>query len=899
MRLPLRHQILLVTLLPVLLIDGFFTFRHYTNEAEQANEQLVTKAEIISRHLATASELYLFSGDTAQIRRLLEQSIDDNDVTLASVYDSEGSLVAEARSASFDEYDIADYYYKRTAIRQQEPDFDDIFYTEAIDTGSPVEIGWVHLYLSQTALQKAISSALLESLLIFALILVIAAVLSELVSRRISHPISRLLTHVKRVESGELSQRIAEVDNNELGEVQVGFNQMTESLENSQHELNQRIAQATEQLNEAIADLEEKNDELSSARDEAQHANRIKSVFLANMSHEIRTPINGIHGFVGLLAEGKLDDTQKRYVDIIDKSVADLTNIINEILEFSKIESGKLRIVHEVFDLYDVVEQARDILYINTLSKSIECYLIIYADVPRRVIGDKLRLKQILLNLIGNAIKFTDSGKITIKMSVVDESTDETDILISVEDTGIGISEDDQHHLFEAFTQVENEENRRFQGTGLGLVISQNLASLLGGKISLKSELDKGSTFDVLLPMRKVDSTASNQPADIELSALAIAGGKTGLMEIASLLNRNGIVTETGLVDGPDQANLIKQTLENSLPLVDLVLIDNREMGIDPTTIITDSMLQQAKFIMLDRSSENLLSDIDNKIERVPVTISSQEFLQLLQNETTSHVTQYMPRPHEERPPQRVLLVDDNLVNLTLGEELLKNWGHLVTAESHSNKALELFKQQDFDFIILDIQMPEIDGITLMRQMRKFKPHSDSRYIAMTATVADEIDNQFIDSGFDYYIAKPIDRERFKNIVDGTEFDISGDTESGSPADNRESFDYDGSLMLSANKPELLKKILQMLLRDFPEFRQKLKQFQQSRDVSQLGPVVHKIHGVTCYCSLPKLRSMVSGVETRIVDMEEVELMELTEQLWHELQTVETEVNNCLQRMVA
>ncbi len=899
MRLPLRHQILLVTLLPVLAIDVFFTLRHYTNEAEQASEHLVSKAEITSRHLATAAELYLFSGDTAQIRRLLEQSTSDDDIILSSVYDSEGILVAEAKSATFNESEIADYYYKRTAIRLQDPGFKDIFYTESAGIESQNEIGWVNLYLSQTSLQNAVSGALLESLLLFAFILIIAAILSELVSRRISHPISQLLTHVKRVESGQLSHRIAEVDNNEMGEVQVGFNQMTESLQTSREELNQRIALATEQLNEAIADLEEKNDELSAARDEAQHANRIKSVFLANMSHEIRTPINGIHGFVGLLAESELNDTQKRYVDIIDKSVADLTNIINEILEFSKIESGKLRIVNEMFDLYDVVEQTRDILYINTLGKNIECYLIIYADVPRRVVGDKLRLKQILLNLIGNAIKFTDEGQITIKVSVVDESTEETDILISVEDTGIGISDEDQKHLFEAFTQVENEENRRFQGTGLGLVISRNLTSLLGGKLSMRSELHKGSTFEILLPMKKAEPLTGSQLSGNNLSALAISSGKTGLTEITSLLSRNGFLTESFLIEGSDRAMQINEILKHNLPPADIALIDNRELQINPATLITDGISQRAGIIMLDRENEGFLSGMRNNVLQVPVTISSQEFLRLVIDDSAQEVLPSMVYRSGERSAKRVLLVDDNPVNLTLGQELLMYWGHQVTAESQASRALEIFAGQTFDFVVLDIQMPEIDGVTLMQQMRKLKPQTTGKFIAMTATVVDEDDNQFIKSGFDFYVPKPINRERFRSIVEGGATSFSGDTDIRLSTNNRESFDYDGSLMLSANKPELLKKILQMLLRDFPEFRRILEDFRKSQDVEQLSSTIHKIHGVTCYCSLPKLRAMVSGVEIKIGEMSERDLLRFTEQLWSELRAVENEVNSRLEEMVA
>ena len=899
MRLALRHQILLITLLPVLVIDIFFTFRHYTSEAAQANAQLASKAEIISRHLASASEIYLFSGNVEQINRLLEQSISDPEVTLIKIHDRDGMLVAEARSEIFDGSEVAEYYYKRTPVSIQDPSFDDIFYTDFSDTGNPSELGWVHLYLSQKTLQQAISRALLESLLLFALILVLAAILSELVSRRISLPVSKLLAQVKKVESGDLYGRIDEIESNELGEVQRGFNQMTESLQNNQEQMNQRIAHATEQLNDAIADLEEKNIELSVARDEAQHANRIKSVFLANMSHEIRTPINGIHGFVGLLAEGKLDDTQKRYVEIIDKSVVDLTNIINEILDFSKIESGKLRVVSEVFDLYDVIEQTRDILYLSTLSKHIECYLIIYSDVPRRVVGDKLRLKQILLNLIGNAIKFTDEGYIAIKVSVADESTEETDVKISIEDSGIGISESDQQHLFEAFTQVENEENRRFQGTGLGLVISQNLASLLGGQIFMHSEPGRGSTFDVLLPLKKAAGDAADEISDDELTAMAIASTEYGLKETASLLARNGAVPETLLVSPANAGLQIRETLQQCHQMLDIISIDTRQLEVDPLQFIPTNIAKRTKIFMMVREGQIELPQSAQGSYRVPVTISSQQLFRLINEQSDNLTASMITGGATERQAKQVLLVDDNQVNLTLGEELLKNWGHQVTSESRAARALELFEAREFDFVILDIQMPEIDGVTLMHKMRLARPQAKCLFIAMTATVVDELENQFIASGFDYYLSKPIDKKRFRSIVEGRQLISSQASNQKIVPDTNLSFDYDGSLSLSTDKPELLKQILHILLRDIPGFRQQLQEYLEIADRDRLKTTIHKIHGVTCYCSLPRLKNMVAGVEDKLHDMTEEEVINLANTISGELLSVAAEVKSRLQKMVA
>jgi len=426
----IKNQILLITLIPVFLIDLFFTFSHINSSIEQASELLQSKGQIIARQIAGASEFNLFTGNDSQIEYLLQQSVDTDNIVRASIYDLRGKLIAESRSAAYQPSAATDYFYYRQPILAQSIEHSDIFAPDFDNALQTSGLGWVHLYISRQQLQQTIKGIIVDSIVFFVLILLMAVMLTVVISRRITQPIFRLMEHLKYVETGELGKTINPTETNEIGAVQQGFNQMTHALLTNRRHLNRRIEQATRQLNEAITELETKNRELGFARDEAQNANRTKSEFLANMSHEIRTPINGIKGFISLLSHSKLDHSQQRYVDIVLKSTGDLTNIVNEILDFSKMESGKLHIVEEEFDLYEVIEQTRDILFINVLTKNIDLNLIIYSDTPRRVVGDKLRLKQILLNLIGNAIKFTDRGRVLIRVSLADTDFDRADIEI-------------------------------------------------------------------------------------------------------------------------------------------------------------------------------------------------------------------------------------------------------------------------------------------------------------------------------------------------------------------------------------------------------------------------------------------------------------------------------------
>jgi len=369
---------------------------------------------------------------------------------------------------------------------------------------------------------------------------------------------------------------------------------------------------------------------LGFARDEAQNANRSKSEFLANMSHEIRTPINGIKGFISLLSQSELDHTQQRYVDIVLKSTSDLTNIVNEILDFTKMESGKLHVVEEAFDLYEVIEQTRDILFINILTKNIDLNLIIFSDTPRWLIGDKLRLKQIMLNLIGNAIKFTDRGRVVIKVSIEDQSLDQVDIEIIVEDSGIGISEEDQKNLFQAFSQVESSDSRRFTGTGLGLVISKNLAALMGGDITMHSELGRGSKFILHLPF-KISQSAGNQQAaeNIQIKALIFAAEEICLMETRTLFDRAGISTECSLIEprgGPDS---VVECIQRNLPYIDLLVIDLRHLNIPIEQVLDPDLSKTVRVILMN---------YDRAVEPVS-TLPGVEFVSIINNQSIDRGT--------------------------------------------------------------------------------------------------------------------------------------------------------------------------------------------------------------------------------------------------------------------
>lgn len=865
-RLGIKYQILLITFIPAFLIDAFFTYSHITTSFTQEQELLQSKGRIISKQIAGASEFNLFSGNDQQIQYILDQTVDTDDIILASIYNVQGDLIAESMSNRYRAEMATDYYYYHQAILSRSILVSDVFSPDQIEGPQDSTIGWVHIYLSREQLEANKTKTIQDSVLFFIFVLVMTLILTVIISRGITTPIFKLVEHLRRVETGHLGELIEPVELNEIGAVQQGFNRMTQALVTNRKHLNERIQQATQQLSEAITDLETKNRELGFARDEAQDANRIKSEFLANMSHEIRTPINGIKGFINLMAQSDLTARQKRYADIILKSTNDLTNIIEEILDFSKLESGKLQVIEDEFDLYDLIEQTRDILFINVINKNIDLILIIYSDTPQFVSGDKLRLKQVLLNLMGNAIKFTDQGEVVIRVQLEQESDNEAEVLITVEDTGIGISEKDQKELFTAFGQVESASNRRYSGTGLGLVISKNLVNLMGGDITMESRFGEGSVFSVRLPLSiPLKQHTEEDTGDSEISALIFASTPICLQEVQSLYDRAGVTTEGNLINPKRPVDAIRDIIQQSRQLIDVLVLDLRHLIFNLNEIIDARQLGNLKVIVM-HYDQSLVPNLDiQNYEFISIITTSSQLRMLLNARPIDSYTEITVNPQQSSSiSKRVLLVDDNIINLKLGGELIRLWGHQATEAQHAQEALTQYRKNNFDLIILDIQMPDIDGTDLLKMMREEKPDDTTPVVALTANIMPGEAERLMKLGFDYYLSKPVEEEKLKAILD--ENYLENDIPAAEPKiigdfNKLPSIDLKKSLLLSANSESLLRQILEILLREIPTYQRQLREALKQPDRNKISMVVHKIHGVTCYASLPKLREQVVTIQ--------------------------------------
>lgn len=879
----IKGRVLLLTLLPTsllaLVLGGYFTWVQLSG----LQAQLLQRGEMLAEHLAPLAAPALERQDQDLLERIAQQALEHPDVRAVTFLAAERTQLAHAGpsmlNASPDSQTGISLLSGQDATRFLLPVYDQHLAISgkmdgARNTGL---LGWVELELSHQGTLLIGYRSLFTSLLLIIGGLAVTALLALRMSRSINEPLREIKAGVAQLKDGNLETRLPPLGSHEMDELASGINRMAEALQNAQEELQHSIEQATEDVRQNLETIEIQNIELDFARKEALEASRIKSEFLANMSHEIRTPLNGILGFTNLLQKSELSPRQQDYLATIEKSADSLLGIINEVLDFSKIEAGKLVLESIPFNLRDLLQDTLTILAPAAHEKQLELVSLIYRDTPLALRGDPQRLKQVLTNLVSNAIKFTREGTIVMRAMVEDETTDSTQLRISVMDTGIGLSDEELRALFQAFSQADNSLNRQAGGTGLGLVISKRLIEQMGGEIGVDSTPGEGSEFWISLTLPKARDDAEDLPRapllgrhvavleshELARQALAHQLEDCGL-EVESFANLGQLfeavirqqqsehplsLAVLGITAGQLSPEALGQHIWelDRLGCKALVLCPTTELGLFHESLPDAYIQLQAK------------PPCTRKLHRAMVELVCPQ----------RPVSEQVPLSDTRKP--KILCVDDNPANLLLVQTLLDDLGALVKAVDSGYAAIDAIQEDNFDLVLMDVQMPGMDGreaTEAIRQWESEQGRSATPIVALTAHALANEKRALLQSGLDDYLTKPINERQLAQIVlkwTGLNLRTPPTGKVAPPPSasiQPKVLDTEEGLRLAAGKADLAADMLSMLLAGLPGDRQAIRQARDTGERTTLIERVHRLHGATRYCGVPQLRTACQRSET-------------------------------------
>ncbi|SNY75568.1 two-component sensor histidine kinase BarA [Enterobacter sp. CC120223-11] len=736
------------------------------------------------------------------------------------------------------------------------------------DAKTPVNmLGYVALELDLKSVRLQQYKEIFISSVMMLFCIGIALIFGWRLMRDVTGPIRNMVNTVDRIRRGQLDSRVEGFMLGELDMLKNGINSMAMSLAAYHEEMQHNVDQATSDLRETLEQMEIQNVELDLAKKRAQEAARIKSEFLANMSHELRTPLNGVIGFTRLTLKTDLNPTQRDHLSTIERSANNLLAIINDVLDFSKLEAGKLVLENIPFPLRNSLDEVVTLLAHSAHDKGLELTLNIKNDVPDNVIGDPLRLQQVITNLVGNAIKFTENGNIDVLVEKRSLSNNKAQIEVQIRDTGIGIPERDQSRLFQAFRQADASISRRHGGTGLGLVITQKLVKEMGGDISFHSQPNRGSTFWFHINLDLNPNVGSPEGQTIG----CLAGKRLAYVEANAAAAQATLdmlaTTPLEVVYSPTFSALPEDRYDI---LLIAVPVSMRDLNMHADKLARANSMTDFLVLALpchaQVNAEALKSNGAAACLLKPLT-STRLLPALAEYCRTSHAAA-PPASSDSRLGMSVMAVDDNPANLKLIGALLEDQVQNVELCDSGQQAIERARQMQFDLILMDIQMPDMDGIRACELIHQLPHQQQTPVIAVTAHAMAGQKEKLLSAGMNDYLAKPIEENKLLNLLLRYKPGMSAPpievSEPQPPVNINTTLDWALALRQAANKQNLARDMLQMLVEFLPEIRNKVEEQLVGENPDDLVDAIHKLHGSCGYSGVPRLKNLCHLIEGQL-----------------------------------